>query len=372
MVLNYIIWNIKPQLLDFGKFEIRYYSLLFALGFILGYFILLKLFKKQGLQVELLDKLTIYMVVSTIIGARLGHCFFYEFDYYKHHLLEIILPWRGQIGRDFRFTGYQGLASHGAAVGILLGLVLFARKTKSSYLWTLDMVVMVTALAGCFIRTGNLMNSEIYGSPTKSNYGIVFTEDLTRVLRNNYEGIIDEVEYKKINDPALNLKDGVPMQVNIGFNPRIQDVSKVKDFGKYFLAKDFDHYQFDHNVFLVSRDTANYHVAHHSGKLWLEAKIGGTPRHPSQIYEAASYLFIFLLLMFIYRTFEKRLKDGFIFGIFLVTLFMARFLIEFLKADQESFESTMVFNMGQLLSLPFIVAGILLIIYKWPKKAVDA
>jgi phosphatidylglycerol---prolipoprotein diacylglyceryl transferase len=372
MLLNYIIWNIKPQLLDFGRFEIRYYSLLFAFGFIAGYFILLKIFKKQGLKVELLDKLTIYMVISTIIGARVGHCFFYEFDYYKHHLLEIILPWRGQLGKDFRFTGYQGLASHGAAIGILIGLILFSRKTKSAYLWTLDMVVIVTALAGCFIRVGNLMNSEIYGSPTKSNYGIVFTQDLTRELKGNYEGIIENIQYEKINDTSLNVSKGVPMQVNIGFNRRIKEVNKVKDFGKFFLTKDFDHYKFDDNVFLLSRDTANYRVANHGGRLWLEAKIGGMPRHPSQIYEAASYLFIFLLLISIYSVYEKRLKDGFIFGVFLVTLFMARFLIEFLKANQESFESSMMFNMGQLLSLPFIVAGIFLIIYKWPKKTADA
>src|SRR5512145_1384982 len=155
MSLNYVIWNVTPQIIAFGKFEIRYYSLLFALGFIIGYFILLSIFKKQGLGVDLLDKLTVYMIISTIAGARIGHCLFYEFDYYIQHPLEIILPWRGSLGNDFEFTGFQGLASHGAAIGILIGIYLFSRKTKSSYLWTMDMLVIVTALAGCFIRLGN-------------------------------------------------------------------------------------------------------------------------------------------------------------------------------------------------------------------------
>src|SRR4030043_2253809 len=174
MVFQYVIWNLKPQLIDFGRFEIRYYSILFALAFIVGYIILLRIFKKEGYTAELLDKLTIYMVLSTIIGARLGHCLFYEFSYYIQHPLEIILPWRGTIGKDFRFTGYQGLASHGAAIGILVGMYLFSRKTRLTYLWTLDRLAILVALAAFMIRTGNLMNSEIYGKHTGNDSGFVF------------------------------------------------------------------------------------------------------------------------------------------------------------------------------------------------------
>ncbi len=122
MLLNFITWNVKPQIVTLGSFEIRWYSILFATGFILGYIILSKIFKKEGVPIELLDKLTIYVVLGTIIGARLGHCLFYEPEYFLKHPWRIILPWEGTIGKDFKFTGYQGLASHGGAIGIVLAL----------------------------------------------------------------------------------------------------------------------------------------------------------------------------------------------------------------------------------------------------------
>jgi phosphatidylglycerol:prolipoprotein diacylglycerol transferase len=368
MALSYVIWNATPQLIDLGKFEIRYYSLLFALGFIMGYIILLRVFKKQGLQAELLDKLTIYMVISTIIGARVGHCLFYEFDYYIQHPLEIILPWRGTLGSDFEFTGFQGLASHGAAVGILIGIYLFARKTKFSYLWTMDMIVIVTALAGCFIRLGNLMNSEIYGNPTKSNYGFVFTHDLTRVLTEKYKGTIQHVSYEKIEADTLQDQEGVILQMNVSFSRQVKDENKARQFGEFILPDDLTRYDYDNNVFLLKGDSLNYKVGRKDKRLFLTAQIGGIPRHPSQIYEAASYLFIFLVLLFIFYVYEKRLRDGFIFGMFLFLVFAARFVIEFLKQNQESFEDAMSLNMGQLLSIPFVVVGLALIVLKWPKK----
>ncbi len=368
MSLNYIIWNIIPQLIDLGKFEIRYYSLLFALGFILGYFILLKIFKKQGLTVEFLDKLTIYMVVSTIIGARVGHCLFYEFDYYIKHPLEIILPWHGTIGDDFEFTGFQGLASHGAAIGILAGIYIFARKTKSSFLWVMDMIVIVTALAGSLIRLGNLMNSEIYGNHTKTTSGFVFTHDLTRVLTQKYEDVVENVSYSKVRNNDMQLSQGVPLEIHIRFAKRIKDENKIKQFGDNLLADDLTRYDLDNNVFLLPADSLNYSIERKNNHLWLNATIGGMPRHPSQLYEAASYLLIFLLLLYVFFTYEKRLKDGFLFGIFLFLVFASRFFIEFLKENQESFEDAMSLNMGQILSIPFVIIGLLLIVWKWPRK----
>src|SRR4030042_4795679 len=250
MVLQYMIWNIKPQLIDLGRFEIRYYSILFALGFIFGYIILMKVFKKEGYCVELLDKLTIYMVISTIIGARLGHCLFYEFDYYMQHPLEIILPWRGKVGEDFEFTGFQGLASHGAALGIIAGIYLFARKTKSSFLWTMDMIVIVTALAGTCIRLGNLMNSEIYGNPTKTNSGFIYTYDLTGLLKEKYESIIQDIDYDKLDMDTSWSQPGVPVQINVHFKRQVKDTNKVRQFGDYLLANDLNRYNFNDNVFL--------------------------------------------------------------------------------------------------------------------------
>ncbi len=367
MLSGYVIWNVNPQLVDFGKFEIRYYSLLFALGFVFGYIILLRIFKKQGHTVELLDKLTIYMVISTIIGARLGHCLFYEFDYYINHPLEIILPWRGTIGDDFEFTGFQGLASHGAAIGILTGLWLFARKTKSSYLWVLDMIVIVTALGGTCIRLGNLMNSEIYGKPTGNSHGFVFVNDFTKMLERRFDGTIENVSYSSTDQETLQGKTGVPLEVNIMFERRIKDESKIEALGSYQIADILNRYNYDNNVFVLS-DSLSYKISKEDKQLMMSAVIGGTPRYPTQIYEAASYLFIFVLLLFIFYRLGTRLKHGFIFGIFLVLLFTARFLIEYIKENQEAFEDSLAINMGQILSIPFIIAGIALILWRWPAK----
>jgi phosphatidylglycerol:prolipoprotein diacylglycerol transferase len=176
-MIAYINWNVRPQAIDLGFIEIRWYSLLFLLGFIMGYYILSKVFKKEGLSIELLDKLTFYVVISTIIGARLGHCIFYEPEIYLKHPLKMILPFEGTIGKNFHFTGYQGLASHGGAIGILIGLYIYARKVKQPYLWVLDRIGIVTALAGASIRIGNLFNSEIYGHATNLPWGFRFMRE---------------------------------------------------------------------------------------------------------------------------------------------------------------------------------------------------
>jgi prolipoprotein diacylglyceryl transferase len=368
MTLAYVIWNTRPQLVDLGSFEIRYYSLLFALGFVVGYIILTGIFRKQGLKQDLLDRLTIYMVLSTIIGARLGHCLFYEFAYYSKHPLEIILPWRGSIGGDFEFTGFQGLASHGAAIGIIAGLLLFSRKTKSAFLWTMDMVVIVTALAGCFIRLGNLMNSEIYGNPTKTTSGYVFTHDLTRLLNEKYKGTVDRVSFSRPNVEISNPEKGVPIEAHVRFNRKIKDEKQIRLFAENFLPADLKRYTFDGNV-LPPDGNLNYTISRDGRYMVLNATITGVPRFPTQIYEAGSYLAIFVILMLLYFGLGTRLQSGYLFGVFLVLVFTARFFIEFLKQNQESFEDAMALNMGQILSIPFVVGGIVLIIAKWPRHA---
>jgi len=253
MVLESINWNVNPEIFRIGNFALRWYGLLFASGFFFGYLILAKLFKKEGVSIEILDRLTIYTAVGTIIGARLGHCLFYEPSYYLSHPVEIIKIWRG------------GLASHGAAVGILVAIYFFSKKTKKTYLWTFDRLVIVVALAGFFIRTGNLMNSEIYGVETSLPWGFVF------------------------------LRSGETL-----------------------------------------------------------------PKHPTQIYEALCYLSIFLILYFIYIRKTGSVKDGALFGLFLIFVFTSRFFIEFIKEDQVGFEAGMNLNMGQWLSMPFVLTGFLL------------
>jgi prolipoprotein diacylglyceryltransferase len=233
----------------------------------------------------------------------------------------------------------------------------------------MDMIVMVTALAGCFIRLGNLMNSEIYGNPTKSNHGFVYTHDLTRLLSEKYKGTIQHVSYEKIKAPPLQDQAGVPMQLKIEFSRQVKDEDRVRQFADANLLMDLARYDFDDNVFPLRKDSLTYQVDRQGKRLWLMVQIGGLPRHPSQIYEAASYLFIFLLLLFIFYAYTTRLRNGFIFGVFLFLVFIARFFIEFLKQNQESFEDTMSLNMGQVLSIPFVAAGLALIILKWPQKS---
>lgn len=175
-MLNSIIWDVNPALLDLGNFQIRYYSVLFALAFIVSYFIIKRFYKNEGVPVTELDSLTVYVVLGGLIGARLGHCLFYDWDYFSNHLLEIILP--VSFTPDFHFTGFQGLASHGGAIGVIVSILLFKRKsTKKSFFWVIDRVAVPTGFAGAFIRLGNLMNSEIYGHHTDLPWGFIFARN---------------------------------------------------------------------------------------------------------------------------------------------------------------------------------------------------
>jgi phosphatidylglycerol---prolipoprotein diacylglyceryl transferase len=255
MILNYITWNVDPEILNFGSLAIRWYGLLFASSFIIGYYIMKNMFAIEKVSVELLDKLTIYVGLGTVLGARFGHCLFYEPEFYLRNPLEILYIWHG------------GLASHGAAIGILISLYLFSRKSKKSYLWILDRIVVVVALSGFLIRMGNLINSEIYGQESSLPWAFIFER----------------------SDPM--------------------------------------------NV----------------------------PRHPTQIYEALCYISVFAFLMFGYFKWEFGKKQGLLFGIFLIGIFAARFFIEFVKDIQVNFESDMFLNMGQLLSIPFVLVGIVLL-----------
>ena len=226
------------------------------------------MFKSEGLSQQWLDKLWIYVAVATVIGARLGHCFFYDWAYYSAHPFEIILPVRFQ--PEFRFTGYQGLASHGAAIGIIAGLWYYSKKvSRKSIFWILDRAVIPIALAGFFIRMGNLMNSEIVGLPTDLPWGFRFV-------------------HSGMPDPS-------------------------------------------------------------------------TPRHPAQLYEAICYLISFAVLMHLYWKTKAKDRQGCLFGMFLVLIFTARFVIEFVKENQEAFEDAMTLNMGQWLSIPFVLIGIYMI-----------
>lgn len=271
MILDFIIWSVKPEIFTIhnvpviGDLTLRWYGLLFAGGFIIGYFLMLKIFKKEGIGVNTLDQLTTYMVLSTIIGARLGHVLFYQPEYYIQHPLEILMTWEG------------GLASHGAAIGILIGLYLFSRVNKKPYIWILDRIVIVIALAGMCIRLGNLMNSEIYGDVTTLPWGFIFVRD---------EGV------------------------------------------------------------------------------------DGLPHHPTQIYEALCYLISFIVLHRYYWKNNGKVVPGNLFALFLIFIFGARFIIEFVKEPQVMFETHMFLNMGQILSIPFVLIGAYILYKNRNKEAI--
>ena len=263
-ILGYIVWDVNPVLID-SFVQIRYYSLMFAIGFWLGFNIVAKMFKHDGAPENWLFSLLIWVVCATIIGARLGHVFFYEWDYYSQHPEHIWRTWEG------------GLASHGGSIAIIIAVFLYSKfTTKLSPLWTFDRLVIPIALVGALIRIGNLMNSEIYGGPTDLPWGFIFVR----------------------------------------------------------------------------------------GNEWP-----GVPVHPTQIYEALCYLALFGVLMWMYWKKHAQRRPGLIFGVFLTWLFGARFLIEFVKNDQVAREATMTLNLGQQLSIPFIIIGIGLIIWamKHPK-----
>jgi len=259
-----MVWDIDPELCQFfGGVSIRYYSLLFATGLILGYFWVKRQYEREGLSIENIDRLAMYIFVGTMVGARLGHCLFYEPDYFLSRPLEIILPFRWS-GGEVEFVGFTGLASHGGAIAVLLAIVFFSWRTKTKLLPVLDKVAVAIPLTGAFIRMGNFMNSEILGRPTDTVFGVVFS------------------------------------------------------------------------------------------------RVDMVPRHPAQLYEAVAYLLLFVFLTHVYHRTRLTKKDGYIFGLFLTLLFSIRILIEFFKIDQVGFEAAMIGNMGQWLSVPFVLIGIVL------------
>ena len=267
----HIIWDPAMGPFSIGNFEVRYYSLCWVIGLALGYFIMQQLYKKQNVSEQLFEPLFMYCFVGILLGARLGHCLFYEPEYYLSHFWEMLLPIK--ITADgWRFIGYQGLASHGGTLGLMLALLYYSRKTKLSFMWILDNIAITTPIVAAFIRLGNFMNSEILGRATDSPFGIIFTQ-------------VDNI-----------------------------------------------------------------------------------PRHPAQLYEAIAYLLIFIGGWFIYRKFPKRVGTGFYFGYCLTTIFTFRFFVEFIKEVQVDFEQGMMLDMGQWLSIPFMIIGIYHMI-KSSKKA---
>ncbi|MDR1742366.1 MAG: prolipoprotein diacylglyceryl transferase [Dysgonamonadaceae bacterium] len=264
-----VTWTVDPAIFSIGSREIRWYALMFVIGFTIGYKIVERMWKRENVNPKWIDPLLYYTIIGTIVGARLGHCLFYDPGYYLANPFEILKVWEG------------GLASHGGVLGIIIAVYIYSKRVShKSMLWTFDKLVTPTGLVAALIRLGNLFNHEIYGHVTGLPWGFRFIKNLH--------------QWKQGAQPIFT-----------------------------------------------------------------------EPSHPTQLYEAGCYLLIFTLCMWLYFKKDAWKKEGLIFGIFLATLFLARFFIEFFKNVQEEWEVSMVhnigINMGQLLSIPFIIAGICLV-----------
>jgi prolipoprotein diacylglyceryl transferase len=274
--MNFLAIEWSPSLgIDLGFFVVRWYSLMFVAAFLLGLHLMKKVYVEDKIPAEKLDTLFMYTFISMLIGMRLGDVFFYSWDYYQNHLLEIIIPFK-EVNGSWKFTGFTGFASHGAAISIILAMYFYAKKhLNKPWLFILDRLAIMVALAGFFIRTGNFMNSEIYGKATETDFGVIF--------KNNGE-----------------------------------------DFA----------------------------------------------RHPTQLYEAFSYLILFFVMWFLYWKTDKKQQVGFLFGLFMAVLWSLRFFIEFLKEAQVDGREDWVFNSlntGQVLSIPLVLIGLWLMFRKTNK-----
>ena len=271
-----VTWNPDIELCRLLGLPVRYYSLMWVIGLLAAYLIVKKLYKDRGIKQEVFEPLFIYCFIGILAGARLGHCIFYEPDYYLtsgKHIIEMLLPIRFLPGGGFKMVGYSGLASHGGTIGIFIGMLLYCRKYKVKVLECIDMVCVATPLTAACIRLGNLMNSEIVGKATGTDWGFIF-------------------------------------------------VQNGEDFA----------------------------------------------RHPAQLYEAIAYIIIFVITLVLYRKHKEKIGSGLFFGFCIATIFTFRFFIEFFKEVQVDFEEGMTFDIGQLLSIPFIIAGIWLILHSRKKK----
>ena len=271
-----INWNPDPELFNlFGSFPIRYYGLLWGIGIVLACIIVQRQYRDRKISEDKFTPLFFYCVIGITLGARLGHCIFYDWSYYQNHLIEMILPVKQFPNEGWKWIGYRGLASHGGTLGLIIALWLYCRKTKMHYMDVLDMIAVATPICACFIRLANLMNSDIIGKPADIPWAFVFEQ------------------------------------------------------------------------------------------------VDMLPRHPAQLYEAIAYFIFFLGMIYLYKKSDhgQKLHRGFFFGLCLTEIFVFRFFVEFLKENQVDFENTMTLNMGQWLSIPFVIIGIYFMLFYGKKTS---
>lgn len=302
-------WNPDGTLFNIGFIQIKYYNLLWILAFVVGWYLMKKIFDKENKSMEKLDSLFMYAIVSIILGARLGHVFFYDWGYYKNHILEILLPIRENTDETlfgfingYEFTGFTGLASHGATIAAFIALYLFSKKYKDmSFLWVLDRVAVVSTIGTAFVRLGNFFNSEINGKIVDKSF--IFA---TKFIRDS-----DDMPASK----AIRLTKEKTV------NAAYKAIESKPEFTQ--ILEDIPY------------------------------------RHPVQLYEAFLYFLLFGFMWFTYWKTNKSEKSGFLFGLFMVGLWASRFVAEYFKKSQGGFEATWgIFSTGQWLSIPMILLGL--------------
>lgn len=350
--LNYVVWD--PNQAVFAGFDrLRWYSLLFALGFIISQQFMVYFFRKEGQDETLVDKLTIYMVLATIIGARLGHVLFYEPEKYLSDPIEILKVWEG------------GLASHGAAIAILFALWLYSKRTPGqSYLWVVDRIVIVTAMTGALIRFGNLMNSEIGGKDTGTDSGFVFARDAEEILETRLNVPIVYVDAYKPKDRAGDQTGNgiVPVNFDIQIAKGAYSKEELSTVLEHDIKYAFTQFKSSKEYLAEPVETPlNFEIAEQSDGYLVTVKTFGKTKYPTQIYESLSYFVIFLVLFALWAKYKSRLPDGLLLGLFLISVFGMRFVWEFWKEVQVDFEQSMQFNMGQILSIPLVIIGVVLV-----------
>ncbi len=293
-----MIWN-PSEGIDLGFFMIRYYSLMWVVAFALGFYVMKKIFIREGESLDKLDSLFFYTIIATMFGARLGHVIFYQSELFREDFLSVFLPIR--TNPEFEFTGFSGLASHGAAIGIIIAMFYYSRNViKKPVLWVLDRVVLSVSIGAIFIRIGNFINSEILGRATNSPLGIKFIQDKYSHYQITQETGI--ANYKQAYSAAIN---------NPEFAPLIENISA---------------------------------------------------KHPVQLYEAFGYVIVFTILYYLYWKTNARAKQGYLFGVFMILLWSIRFFAEFIKESQGGFEGAdPLLSTGQWLSIPFIILGFYLV-----------
>lgn len=336
-----IIWNFKPEIftnLDIPIISnVRWYGLLWAISFILAFQIIERMYKKENKNLAELDSLFFFSLIGCIVGARLGHCLFYAPAHFLQNPLEILMINQG------------GLASHGGGIGLFIACILFQRKFKSQSLRSiLDKIALTVALAGCLIRFGNFLNSEIIGTPSDSAYSVAFVENVNAYLRSdNYYGkSLQKIEYLKHDSKADTTINGVHFpayKMNLTFD---RSIATPIEKNNVFAYLDSQH------IIPVNEDTII------SGNE-VSRSVYLVTRHPAQLYESISCLVLFAFMMYLYFIkYKGAIPEGLLIGTFLTFVFTLRFLYEFIKENQEVHEEGWLLNTGQLLSIPSVLVGI--------------